>query len=294
MKSPVLEKNPHTILNMILDTILVSINLLFYQALNRAKLNPSIVPRTVPGSPRFYSPAISQRNFFPSHHQVVLYHGEPQCSVTHIYMITGLEVLCEHMGPSHLLIPLIPCSWWLCFERKVPRRAHSSFLHLKEPFLGRSFYETWRRDEFHFMSGLRGQESLSCLAQGWDALNKGGVAAVKNPRIGGRRLQPLLSYTPWKRGCHCSISQHSNTRLAPFLATVHSPFPVYQHHSSACASQKGQFGKQRQAVCRFSPWLHSNCWTVFYDVLRAHIVTWRAWGDIRQPYLILISVRHSL
>lgn len=31
------------------------------------------------------------------------------------------------------------------------------------------------------MSALRGEESLSCLAQGWDALSKGGVAAVKNP-----------------------------------------------------------------------------------------------------------------
>lgn len=134
-----------------------------------------------PDSPRFYFPVISQRNFFPSQHQVVLYHCEPQCHVTHIYMITGPGNTREHMGPSHLPVPLSPCSWGLCFARRVPWRAHSSFLLLKEPFLGCFFYKRGRRDEFHFMSGLRGEESLSCLAQGWDASNKGGLAAVKNP-----------------------------------------------------------------------------------------------------------------
>lgn len=158
----------------------------------------------------------------------------------------GLEI---RVSPSQLPAPLSPRCCWLCFARRVPWRAHSSFLPL-----GCSFSETERTDEFHFRSGLRGEESLSCLAQGWDALNKGGVSAVKIPLIVGGGwsvktgvpLQHITTqqYTRSSVPCHC-----------------------------ACASQRSSL-RSRGSWLQVVPLVIAElCF-----MIRAHIVTRRAWG----------------
>lgn len=155
-------------------------------------------------------------------------------------MITGPGNTCEHTGPSQHPASLSPRCCWLCFARRVPWRAHSSFLPLKEPFLGCSFSETGGRNEFLFRSGLRGEESLSCLAQGWDALNKGAVAAVKNPMIVGGG---------------CSSSSHMLSEDMGTTAAYHNT----AIHTELCSLPlcmcltKGQFKKQRQLFAGSPP-----------------------------------------
>lgn len=148
------------------------------------------------------------KNFFPSSYQAVLYHYKLQCKRnTRLYDNWAWKNGGTHrpfsppctLEPQRLATAL----------HTVLRGAHSGLLQLKDPFLCRVSFMKREGNEFHFMSGLRGEEPLSCLEQGWDALNKGGVAAVKQlvlarREAGKETAAPLLtcSKKTWVHAWH--------------------------------------------------------------------------------------------
>lgn len=169
----------------------------------------------------------------------------------HTYMIIGPGKTGEHTGPSHLLVSLSPSSWRLRTGCPAESSRWPSAVKGSLP-LQTFFYATGRkRDEFHFTSGLQG-EQLSCLEQGWDALNRGEGWQLWNSRFWGagrqiRSLQPLLSLR--KHGGTRGVSQRSHTRITVLLSPTHALSSVQQHHSGAHTVQKGQSSRGSEAGC---------------------------------------------
>lgn len=106
------------------------------------------------------------------------------------------------------------------------------------------FHETRRRNEFPFISVLRGEEPLSCQEQGSVALNKGGVAAAKLPVLARREAGKEAAASPLARCKKTWVHEwrimSSSTDIAVLLPAVPSLSPVHSDHSSACTSQTGQ------------------------------------------------------
>lgn len=129
----------------------------------------------------------------------------------------------------------------------------------------------------------RGEECHSCPVQGWDAPSKGGVAAVKNPALVGGGCSP---------SSHSLCGIVGALQLIPGQQCALSSAPCRRAQQCLCLT--GGAAWEAEAGCvQALPQLRSNLWTGCSGVIRAPMVTRRAWGGRRQPYMILISVIHS-